>query len=152
VQVHATWAIVEASRPSFLAVPPSESVYCSFDAREHQEGHLDLIILYANPYMPTGARTVCDTKAPGVTVDTVSPCASIPAFCAASAFKIFANDKNAIVKVHMDGHELTVTPRNGNAIARIGLVQRLKGLRFGGNMLDMETNSALVKNIFSVSC
>jgi len=154
-RVHANWAIIEAARPSFISVPPGESVTCSFDSRELKEGHLDVIVLHGNPNLPSGGRVVCDTLAQGVTVDTISPCAAIPQFTAAAAFKIFANDKNAILKVRdaaSSGGGVAVIPRSGNALSRIGVLQRIKGLRFGGNKVDMETNCTLVKSIFSCSC
>ena len=165
------WAIIEAARPSFTVVLPGECVYCSFDPQEGKEGHLDVIVLHDNPNpIIAGERPIIDPRASGVNVDTISPCALITAFRAVSGFKVLATNKNAIVKLHSGinpnevpipdandtnmtvtfGKEVYLLPRIGNAISRIGLMNRIKGLRFRGNEIDMKTNVTLIKSMFTL--
>jgi hypothetical protein len=143
------WALVETARPSFTAVAPGESVYCSFDPQEDEEGHLDLIVLHGNPnpFIP-GTRLVTYTR---TNPDVVSPCASIPAFTAASAYKISAVSKNVLIKLREENGQVRICPREGNSVERIGWMQRFVfGKRTIGNKIDFETNTTLIKPIFSI--
>jgi hypothetical protein len=143
------WALVETARPSFTAVAPGESLHCTFDSREGKESDLDLIVLYGNPnpFQP-GTRLVIYTR---TNPDAVSPCASIPAFSAASAFKISAVSKNAILKLREDNGAVALFPRVGNSVERIGWVQRfIFGKKTLGNKIDLETNTILIKPVFSL--
>jgi hypothetical protein len=145
------WSLLEMVRPSFIAIEPGLSVYCSFDASENKDGKLDLIVLYDNSNMMiSSGRIVSDTRAPGVKADNISPCAQIPKFQSASAFKLFATDQNAIVKIIDKNGKIIVSPREGNSLERVGFMNKINGHRFIGNKVDFSTNTTLVKCIQNV--
>ena len=95
-------SLIEASRPSFVSVPPGGSVNCAFDASQ-KEGHLDLVVLHDNPER-VGAgttRLVIETNTPGASADSISSCAAIPKFECAELYKIFVRDIGELILFHI---------------------------------------------------
>ena len=147
-----TWFLLEMTRPSFMVLLPGECLHCTFDPREQRDAKMDIIVVHDHPIPnDSGSRVVWDTRSDGATAQSISPCAFIPKFEAASSFKIFAHDHNALLKIHRVEGELKVSPRLGNGVDRIGILQRINGHRFFGNKVDFDTNCTLVKANVSVS-
>ena len=148
-----TWSLLEMTRPSFMVILPGECLHCTFDPRENKDAKMDIVILHSNPIPKVaGTRVVWDTRGQGVSAESISSCAFIPKFEAASSFKVFAHDRNALLKIQdtEDQEGLSVSTRLGNGVDRIGVLQRINGHRFAGNKVDFDTNCTLVKSVVSV--
>lgn len=139
-------AVKELCRPAYLAVPPNDSAYATFDCNE-----LDILFLYRNPNrLPhAGSSIVVDTRAPGATAASISPCAAVGKFVEAAVYRVRAcRGRNVLLKYKGDDD---MNVRQGNSLNRISgnLFSRIGGGEIKAGTLDFKTNVETVDFVFS---
>ena len=138
----------ELARPRYYAIPPQAFVCADFSPACK---HLDLFILYDNPYsMPDGGALVYDTvnDVRASSVERISKCALSSEFREASIYSIGCKDKNAILKYKGNG---IVERRNGMSMNRVGLLGWAQGKMSAKEKIDFSTNTFQVQQTFTTS-
>lgn len=134
--------IYEAPRPPYLALPPYESLNCTFDGESSE--YIDVLLLYRNfNPIPASRRIVYDTSPDintGLTVTNISPCASVSQFRCFRIVRIPCRGCNVLLKCKGDG---LVELRKGSSVSRVGIFSKVVGGRKAGNenQLDFNTNA-----------
>jgi len=131
--------VFEFARPSFIVVPPGESVSASFDISQEQ---LELLVLFYNPHSFEHSA-VWDTRS-GVAADRISLCAQVARFQSCKAYKINGKERNVLLKYKGSG---LVECRRGDSLGRIGLLAKLSGKRWVKGELDYDCNIASINEI-----
>lgn len=119
-------------------MPPKAFIHGFFDPNDEE---YDLFLLYDNKYDadPTlySQALVFDTRAAGVTKDSIARCARIEEFRKAVIYSFRCRNRNVLLKYKGDS---IVEPRNGDSVSRVGLMGRLQSRRFADSKIDYSTN------------
>jgi hypothetical protein len=134
--------IYEVPRPSYMCVPPGESVHVCFDPRSD---YIDLIVLFDNPHSVPASRSIVYDTTPidGVAVSNISPCAQATNFEEFMVYRLPCKGFNVLLKYK--GSDV-VERRLGTSIARVGVFNSLSNLvgstktKKENQQLSMETN------------
>eukprot|EP01038_Epipyxis_sp_PR26KG_P004572 gene4572-6445_t len=128
--------LFEIPRPSYLAVPPLESVYSFF--QPDSTDCIELLLLFNNPNsIPNDSSIHYNTKALGANPSRISKCARVDEFLSAVVYRITCKAHNVMLKYKGDG---IVIPRNGDSWTRVGIIGKMQGRRFTRDKIDFETN------------
>eukprot|EP01041_Mallomonas_annulata_P002577 gene2577-5031_t len=137
----------EVPRPSYMAVPPGQTVSASFDPEDRGITSMDIFILYSNPSpIETGSSLIYDTKGSNVNVSSIAPCARIDGFRRAVCYSAPCAGKNILLKYKGYG---AIEPRRGDSIGRVGVVGKISGKRGTKHRIDYSTNIDTIEIAFS---
>lgn len=148
--------VYEVPRPSYICVPPGETVHVCFDP---DFDYIDLFVLFGNPHKVPASRSIVYDTTPssadcsggslssslsgGVAVSNISPCAKTANFEEFMIYRLPCKGHNVLLKYK--GRDL-LEPRLGTSIARVGVFNSIGNLvgssksKKANQQLDMETN------------
>ncbi|RYG63946.1 hypothetical protein EON64_14965 [archaeon] len=131
--------LFEAARPSYISVPPGDTVY-TFFGPDIQALHL--IVLFGNPHpLPSDRAILYDTRAHGANPLRLSPCARIFEHPSCLVYRSACQGRNVVLKYKGLGEVLA---RRGNGVGRVGLLGWAAGRRFAPDLPDLNSNVAAV--------
>ena len=121
----------------FFLVPPNDSAYGLFDCNE-----LEVLFLYRNPNrLPhAGSSIVIDTRLPGATAASISPCAAIKNFVEGAIYRVRECRSHNVLLKYKGEDDLQT--RAGNSLNRVGgtIFSRVGGGETKESVLDFKTN------------
>jgi len=136
--------VFEVPRPTYVAVPPSQTVSCTYETSQEQ---LELLVLHDNPN-PVSASMVFDTRDRAWTghsmPDRISPSAAVRNFGSFRVYKLNCKEANALLKYKGRG---LVECRRGDGVGRVGLYNKMMGRRHKEGEVDMDTCISAVFDI-----
>jgi hypothetical protein len=127
-------------------VPPNDSIYATFDCNE-----LDVLFLYRNPNrVPhAGLSIVVDTRLPGATSGSISPCAAVSNFLEAAVYRVRGCRGHNVLLKYKGADDMQL--RAGNSLNRVSgsIFTRVGNAEAKAGTLDFKSNVESVDFVFS---